>query len=103
MSERRKPMPHLSWRSFQRSETSLRHSEKPGSGSLVEVSEDIDGERSCRPCVHLARVDGLFGCEVGILDRTYRVIASLKSPYPSEIAARCTSYSKRESRFGKEG
>lgn len=89
-------MPRVSWRSFQRNETSLRHSEKPGSGSSVEVSEDIDGERSCRPCVHLVQRNGLFGCDLGILDRKYKGIASLKAPYPSDVAASCKSYSQRE-------
>ena len=96
-------MPHISWRSFQRSITGSRQFEKPGSGSLVEMGEDYDSERTCRPCVHLVQVDGLFGCDLNILDRKYRGAASLKSPYPSEVATRCTSYSKRESRFGKEG
>jgi hypothetical protein len=93
-------MRRASWVSAERRVSTSRHAVSPDTGG---VYEDYDGERSCRSCEKLVHEDGRFRCQLGILDRTYRGIASLKSPYPSEVAARCTSYTQRDGRFGKEG
>ena len=84
-------MLHVPLVSNQRVGIASRQFDNPGTR---EIGEGYDPERSCRYCVNLAHKDGFFGCGLGFLEgRKYKSISSLKSPYPSNMAAACQSYS----------